>query len=393
MRHALAVMEMRALGCRPVEIVALCDSDIARRDGLAASIQQAGAGRPALFTEVADLLASPDIDAVDIVLPTFLHHGVILEALEAGKHVLVEKPLALTVKACDLIVSAAARSGRVVAISENYRRIASNRAFGHMVRSGQMGTLDAMFVRNIASPDVDMKVGDRPITPPAWYRDRTRAGGYHVLEMGVHEVDLQHYWFGDIDTVSAETRIFDAARARDPRMSEDMATASLHFASGFVSHITFSSAMPGIEIADRLLVGRNSLMRSNAWHAWQDGDVILPDGARESVAQAVQRYLLSLDADERQRLLPQGTWEADEPRSIATRPLTYGVGVAIHDFARAVRGGGTPEITPETARLAVATCYAIQESAALERPVRLRDVLSGELAQAQRPLNEAIGLG
>ncbi len=108
-RHALAVAEMHALGCRPVEIVAVCDADEERRDAIASLIAKASGRAPRQYADYRTVLDQADIDAVDIVLPTSLHHTAILAAIDAGKHVLVEKPLALTVSACDLIVDAASR--------------------------------------------------------------------------------------------------------------------------------------------------------------------------------------------------------------------------------------------------------------------------------------------
>ncbi|MFO7309872.1 MAG: Gfo/Idh/MocA family oxidoreductase [Pseudomonadota bacterium] len=212
-RHARAVAEMHQRGCRAVEIVAVCDLDAARRAPIVAMIHEACGKAPAEYETLAALLDDPGVEAVDIVLPTSLHHTAILAALEAGKHVQVEKPLALTVSACDLIVAAAARANRVVAVAENYRRIASNRAIGGLIRAGAFGPLDAMFVRNLASPEPPVQPGGKPVESPLWYRDRTRAGGYHVLEMGVHEADLQHFWFGPVKTVQASTHLFARDRA------------------------------------------------------------------------------------------------------------------------------------------------------------------------------------
>ena len=104
----------------------------------------------------------------------------------------------------------------------------------------------------------------------------------------------------------------------------------------------------------------------------------------------VRDWMDTLTDDERRRLLPAGSWV--DQKSDATAPLTYGVGTAIHDFARAVRGGGRPEITAELGRVAVATCCAMLESAQMNCPVDVHDVMSGAIGAAQGPLNQALGL-
>jgi predicted dehydrogenase len=390
-RHARAVAEMHALGCRPVEIVAVCDPDEVRRDKIAALVGQQYGKAPRQYADYKAALEQPDIEAVDIVLPTSLHHTTVLAAIAAGKHVLVEKPLALTVSACDLIVVAAARANTVVAVAENFRRIPHNRALKALLQANAFGDIDAMFVRNFASPEPPVRPGGLPISSPDWYRDRTHVGGYHAMEMGVHEADLQSYWFGPIQTVNAEMESF-GDNAAIANASEDMLTASLRFAGGMVTNLAFCSTPRGFEVADRTLIGRDVVVTSSSWHAWQDGDIRRDDGSQRSTTQAVADWLAAMSVAEREDLLPQGAWTEIGKGSVATEPLSYGVGVAIYDFARAARTGRDPEITAELARRAVATCCAIWESAYLKAPVSVDEVLTGKLRTAQLPINQALGL-
>ncbi len=390
LRHARAVADMRTAGHRPVEIVAICDTDEGRRARVAALLSERTGREPAQHASTGALLDDRRVEAVDVVLPTSLHHATVLEALSAGMHVLVEKPLALTVSACDLIVEAAARAGKVVASSENYRRLPGNRALAALIADGALGRLDTMFVRNFAPPEPPVKRGEAPVESPGWYRARTHAGGYHAMEMGAHEADLQEFWFGAVDSVSAEMRAF--GRSSSPDATEDLLTATFRFESGFVSNISFASTMRGFEIADRLLIGEAAVLSSAAWHEWQNGAVTWADGSRRSSDELVAAWLAGLAPDARERLLPDGAWTRGRDGSVATDPLSYGVGVAIHDFARAARTGTAPEIPPDRARRAVALCCAMMEAARAGAPVRMEQVLSGELCAAQAALNHAIGL-
>jgi predicted dehydrogenase len=391
-RHAKAVVEMHALGCRPVHIVAVCDPDEQRRAKIAALVGRQYGETPRQYADYRMALDQPDIEGVDIVLPTSMHHTVVLAAIAAGKHVLVEKPLALTVSACDLIVEASSKSNTVVAVAENYRRIPHNRAIKALLQAKAFGEVDVMFVRNFASPEPPVEPGARPVASPNWYRDRTHVGGYHAMEMGVHEADLQSYWFGPIQTVSAEMESFGKVQRHNPNASEDMLAASLRFADGMVSHVSFCSTIRQFEVTDRTLIGRNAVVTSHSWHAWLNGDIQFGDGTRRSTDQAVSEWLAALSDSEKQELLPAGAWTSLDKGSVATDPLSYGVGLAIYDFARAARMDRHPEITVELARRAVATCCAIWESAHLQTPVSVDQVLTGKIRAAQSSINAALGL-
>ena len=197
-RHALAIAEMHDLGCKPVRIVAICDADATRRSRIAALLESRCGLRPEEFAEAPALLTHPGVEAVQIVLPTSLHHKMVLAALEAGKHVLVEKPMALTVAACDQIVMAAQQGDRVVAVAENYRRIPANRAMGALIRSGSLGPSEPCSCATLLRPIRPSNPVIRLSLLPAGMLTGRHAGGYHVMEMGVHEADLQHDWFGPV---------------------------------------------------------------------------------------------------------------------------------------------------------------------------------------------------
>ncbi|MBO1325553.1 Gfo/Idh/MocA family oxidoreductase [Acetobacter sp. TBRC 12305] len=391
-RHARAACEMFQRGCKAIELVAICDSDPAKRAAISRMAVASAMPAPAEYETVEAMLADTRMEAVDIVLPTSLHHKVILAALAAGKHVQVEKPLALTVAACDLIVEAARHSGRVVSVSENFRRIPSNRALAALLRGGTLGLVQTMVSRCFASPEPPVKAGEPARVSPQWYRDRTRAGGYQVLEMGVHEADLQQYWFGPVETVMAHTGRYPSHKAVACNASEDIMNATFGFAGGMATSVVFGAMMRGVSVEDRLFVTEDAVVRSGASHAWQNGSLVRADGSALSAEDATRTWLDGLSAEQRALLLPEGAWDRRTVLSDPTDPLTYGVGVALYDFARAVRGGTSPEICADVARRAVAVCCAVMESDLLRAEVAVADVLSGRISAAQAPLNTALEL-
>lgn len=391
LRHARAILEMHKRGRCEVVLAALCDPDPAKRARISDLAQEVTGQRPKEYGDITDVLADDTIEAVDLVLPTALHHVMILRALEAGKHVLVEKPLALTVAACDLVVDAVRRTNLVVAVSENYRRIPSNRTLKALISSGKLGRIDSHHSRNLAAALPPTKPG-QPVNAPQWYMDRRQIGGYQVMEMAVHDVDLQQYWFGPITEVNADLTTYARDQARDANASEDLLRASLGFGTGMVSQLTLGSAMAGYEVGERVLMGESFVLDSKAWHAWQEGGLFRLDQPKEKMEALVDDWLNSLSDEAREEILPAGTWETDTFIADATEPLTYGVGLAIFDFATAVREKREPEINAETARASVAVCCAMMESAHLGQRVQVADVLSGKLRDGQKALNDFIGL-
>ncbi|MBM3775088.1 MAG: Gfo/Idh/MocA family oxidoreductase [Acidobacteria bacterium] len=139
-----------------------------------------------------EALADPEIEAVDICLPTHLHAPLVLAALRAGKHVLVEKPLALDGASADELVAEARRSGRVLMTGQVLRFVPSYRIGAEMVKSGNFGRVrSALFRRRCAAPAWG-----------GWHSDPSKSGG-GVFDLLIHDVDYCLHLLGAPDAVSA----------------------------------------------------------------------------------------------------------------------------------------------------------------------------------------------
>jgi predicted dehydrogenase len=144
------------------------------------------------YSDVASILADPLVDAVDICLPTYLHAPVAVQALEAGKHVLVEKPMALDAAGAQSILDAARRTGRTLMVAHVLRFMPPYRGLIELVRSSRLGRVrSAIFRRRTAVP------GWGP-----WEFDHSKSGG-GVFDLLVHDVDMAIHLFGIPKTVSA----------------------------------------------------------------------------------------------------------------------------------------------------------------------------------------------
>ncbi len=139
------------------------------------------------YDDLDALLADPDIDLLDVCLPSSMHREVGIRAMEAGKHVLVEKPIALNVADADAMIAAADRTGRLLMVAQVLRFWPEFAAVKDILDGGQYGALrGAHFKRVISRPDWS---GDD------WFSDPEKTGGA-VVDLHIHDTDFILYLLG-----------------------------------------------------------------------------------------------------------------------------------------------------------------------------------------------------
>jgi predicted dehydrogenase len=183
----------RALqGARNARLVAACDIDPERVERFTDQFGCAGE------TSMAALLARPDVDVVLVALPHVLHEEAVVAATRAGKHVMVEKPMAMDVGACDRMAAAARAAGVQLFVAHTERFIAATRTGKEILDSGRVGT-------PVLATDVWYQPFRRPTRQP-WMLDRARGGGF--LQMaGSHMIDRLTYLLGSpVKSVRASVR-------------------------------------------------------------------------------------------------------------------------------------------------------------------------------------------
>ena len=126
--HRNGYKALMACGCSEFEVVACCDELPERAEQAAAEIASFQGTLPRVFGSVAELIEAEVADAADICTPHYAHHGCAIELLDAGLHVLVEKPLGITIRASQAIIAAGERNQRIVATAEQIRRCQNSRA-------------------------------------------------------------------------------------------------------------------------------------------------------------------------------------------------------------------------------------------------------------------------
>lgn len=170
--------------------------------------------------DIAKVIADPTVDAVDICLPTNLHAPVAIEALRAGKHVLVEKPMAIDKDAAWQMIAQAKKQKRVLMVAQVLRFFPMYLALRELLLSGRTGKpCWAMFRRRCAAP-----------AWAAWMTDPEQSGG-GVFDLLIHDIDLCLHLFGKPESVTATG--YEALAN-----GVDVITAELHYSSGLNTVIT-----------------------------------------------------------------------------------------------------------------------------------------------------------
>jgi predicted dehydrogenase len=179
---SLGVKRASALAeCRFGHLAAVADCDAARSAAVAAEY-----GVPAL--SISELLATPSIDAVLVCTPNASHADLSVAALQAGKHLLCEKPIGCQPTDAERIVAAVAETGRVFKMGSNHRYFRSVRAVRELIKSGSIGEILSMICRIGHN-------GER--IQGSWYWAPEQAGGGALLDSGSHLVDLCRWFMGD----------------------------------------------------------------------------------------------------------------------------------------------------------------------------------------------------
>ena len=139
-RHLYGLAELTKTPFANVELAAVCDIRRENAELAAGEAEKLLGARPRVFTDLERMAREvPDLHAVDVVVDPSDHHTVACRALDLGLHVMVEKPLAITVRGCHRIIEAARRNDRILSVAENFRRDPSARLVRHLLDRGAIG--------------------------------------------------------------------------------------------------------------------------------------------------------------------------------------------------------------------------------------------------------------
>ncbi|MBB6406893.1 Gfo/Idh/MocA family protein [Arthrobacter sp. AZCC_0090] len=232
-------------------LLAVCDIDASRAGSRAAEY-----GAVKVFTDYAELLADPEIDAVSICTRNDTHAEIVIAALEAGKHVLIEKPMTASLQQALAVVAAAQRSTASLQVAYVRRFSPNAEVLKRFIDAGDLGQI------YYAKATCLRRVGN----PGGWFADKTLSGGGPLIDLGVHFIDICWWLMGCPSVASVSGTVFHKIGARnnianfsrylsadfDPARQpvdpvEDLATALIKFSNGAVMHFDTSYSMHGTD--------------------------------------------------------------------------------------------------------------------------------------------------
>ncbi len=160
-----------------------------------ASFRQEHGGSPFVTPDYRELIARPDVDAIAVTSPDYVHEEHAVAALEAGKHVFCEKPLAITIEGCDRILDAWRRNGHRLMVGFNMRYMNIFRTMKEVVDSGAIGEVKAVWVRHFVGQGSNFYYHD-------WHANRRNTTSL-LLQKGSHDIDMIHWITGRYTTRTA----------------------------------------------------------------------------------------------------------------------------------------------------------------------------------------------
>jgi predicted dehydrogenase len=330
--HSKAVADIR--GAR---VAACFDTVPASAERLA---QQVGC-RP--YADLKALLADPDVDVVSICTPSGAHMEPAVAAAKAGKHVIVEKPLEITLKRCDKIIQACADAGVTLATIFPSRFHESSVLMKKAVDQGRFGrlTMGDAYVKWFRSQEY--------YDSGAWRGTWALDGGGALMNQAIHSVDLLIWLMGPVAEIRAQT----ATLAHERIEVEDVATATLRFENGALGVIEASTAaFPGF-------LKRIELHGSAGSAVLEEEDITKWEFARRT---ASDRALL-----ERMAGKTQTGGGAADPAAIGHHGHTE----MFKDVLKAIKKGTLPQIDGHEGRRSVEVILGIYKAAETGRAVRL----------------------
>jgi predicted dehydrogenase len=233
-------------GCQAagVEVAAVC-----QRNRVQAELVARRYGVPKVFDRWEELVAQPEVNLVVVATPPYLHHPIALRALELGKHVLCEKPLAMNLREAREMAEAAAAAKRVAVTSFNWRFTPGMQALARLTEEGAPGRVFQV---------VATWLGSRFAAPDAshpWRLDRTLSGAGVLGDMGVHLIDLIRWRIGEFVRVCAQAATAYPEKATPqgtPADAEDYVSFLGELSTGAQAMIQASRAAHGYAFYHRL---------------------------------------------------------------------------------------------------------------------------------------------
>ncbi|MGG0737730.1 Gfo/Idh/MocA family protein [Niallia taxi] len=233
---------------KAVEIVAVCDINEER----ALEIGKEYSAKA--YTDYKELLADKDIDAVSVCTPNYLHAPISIDALNAGKHVLCEKPMATSSEEAAQMIEAAEKNGKKLMIGHNQRFVKSHQKARELIKSGEVGKIYSFRSAFGHGGPEQWSVDGKE----SWFFQKEKAFIGAMGDLGVHKTDLLRYVLGE---EFVEVGAFVETNAKDFADVDDNAVCVLKTESGVIGTLAASWAYTSKEDNSTVIYGEKAILR------------------------------------------------------------------------------------------------------------------------------------
>ncbi|MDR1550527.1 MAG: Gfo/Idh/MocA family oxidoreductase [Hungatella sp.] len=393
--HWEGYVEQREKGFDDFEIAAFCDLDLARARKYAGKYKKVFGKEAAVFQNTDDLLHSEtDFQVASIQIPHSSHHVEAIKCLNEKKHVMIEKPLAITLKAARMMMDCAIENGVQLKILEDYRYALSERAAAWAVRTGLIGQPRILNVMDIALRQWSWD----------WRDEKYIAGGGWTLDGGIHFADLWMNILGPVEKVTAVSRVYDnirykkfvkkKVRANDEAISQYRKTRSIQLVERrnleepmesnledtTSAFLEFENGVLGTWVVSRSATGRLDrtfcLSGSEGSLIWKKGIYDCNNDMIVSWNELQEEFLSKITSEEREFLFPKG--------------LAKTMALEQREFIDYLYGRRELEVTAQTGYEDLALVYAVYESAAVGQSVLVKDVMELKAHRYQEEINKVL---
>ena len=277
---------------------------------------------PRRYDDYRRLLDDPSVDAVCVCSPHFLHAPMAVEAAEAGKHALVEKPMATTLEDADRLIRTCEQKGVLLGAVLQHRFDPAALYVKRLIDDGELGTV------SLASVSVRWFRDESYYDPNSWRGSQERAGGGVLINQAIHALDVLCWTMGGAVSVTG----YCDARAYDIEV-EDTAAAAIRFAGGALGIVEASTAAYP-QTPERIEIS------GTRGTAVIEGESVSTRGLEDAPPPP---------ADDESRFQGKSYYGRSHPR-------------ALEDFAAAVAEGRPPKVDGAEGRKAIEIVFAIYES-------------------------------
>lgn len=384
-RHIKGMAKLHQAGRMRFALAGVCDLIPQSAERAADLAHELLGARPRVFTSFTEMRAAIPLDGISITTMPEAHVDLGIEALATGVDVMVEKPIALTVREGKRLVDAAAAAGRKLAVAENYRRDPINRLAKALLDVGAIG-------RPFLAVQASSGSGESVVITP-WRHLRKRCG--IVVDMGVHYTDLLEYYLGPLTQVVGMNAVVDAQRrgadgTMFPADAEDLSVGVARFESGALANWMLSMAGRGAGFFHRAIYGTG-------------GSLVIPgDRSGRPIQLTVRRDGRDEVVDEAGQLALVPGYALDDTtaalfggRRLSSYDMAFAdidaclLAIEYDDFAGAILEDRPPEVTGADGLRSLALVYGFLESERAGRAVGIDELMSGSTAQYQNELEDA----